>query len=104
MLRPILIATFFASSAWACPDLSGHFVCADQDSIGSHVVITQTLAKNSEVWVYQIAQGNRIQEYIADGVSRRQDVSVGGIESETVTCQGNSVSFKSIWYVEDEAS
>ena len=82
MKSMILTAVFLmGTSAWACPDLSGKFSCANGDS--EPIVLTVTQRVEEGVTIYTLVEDTA--EFIADG-NWHSEVGQDYIYMNKVTC------------------
>ena len=90
----IAFATLISINAFACPNLTGHFICKDFDSGAEQdVTMSQSIVNGATVFKLVIVAGGETdaREYIADGVVRTMESPEYLNRTEKAFCEGNNL-------------
>jgi len=93
MLRSLSLAVLFVSSAaTACPNLTGKFLCTNDDGTPSPVEISQV--QQNGVTTYTVSSEDKSDQLVADGQNRTTVEKGDGLVStlnRQVTCLGEKL-------------
>ena len=88
----IAIVTLLAFNVFACPNLSGRFLCKSFDNGGDQdVTVSQAPVRNGISYTIKIVMGDKIETrtYIADGETRPMNHAKYNNYSERSFCDSN---------------
>ena len=94
LLGFVALTALLPISAFACPNLSGNFVCKDFDTgAEQHVTITPNKVGGANAFQVKVVAGGEtsVRDYVVDGVTRAADRPDYVNRTERSYCAGNQL-------------